>query len=145
MIIDGFPVSSYLWMGHHTAVGFPTKTQGGTIGSAHKTWDLLPPTIYPLRRDEGISWVKPSALSADMLYRDVELGGGANLGLGYCYRDIPVESLRARREEILRFSTRVDGVSIFGENTEGPAARNLPGPFFENDEHLYLPQAFGLN
>jgi hypothetical protein len=145
MIVDGIPVSRYLQMGHHTAIGFPTKAQGGTIGSAHKPWDMLPPTIYPLRRDEGMPWVKPSALSAKMLYRDVDLGGGSNLGLGYCYRNIPIESLRSSGEEALRFSTRVDRVSIFGENTQGGAARELPGPFFENDEYLYLPEVFGLN
>jgi hypothetical protein len=145
MMVNGYPATKYLKMGHHTAIGFPTRTQGGMIGSAHKPWDQLPPTVYPLRRDEGIPWVKPNALTDDTLYRHVELDGGANRGFGYCYRRIPVDGLRSTDSAPVQFATRVDDWTISGEETDSRQARNRPWPFFENDEYLYLPETFGLN
>jgi hypothetical protein len=143
---DGDPSTRYLAMGHHTAIGFPTRAHGGTIGSSHREWDLLPPTIFPMRRDEGIPWVKPSTLTDSTLYRDVELDSRANRGFGYCYRRIPPSVLGTTRNvPYFRFASRVDGLSILGEETDPRQARDRPWPFFETDEYLYLSQTFGLN
>jgi len=145
MSVDGHPAGRYLLMGEHTGIGFPTRAQGGAIGSAHRAWDLLPPTIFPLRRDEGLPWITSDVLQAGTLYRDVELDGDASRGFAYCYRRIPVYRPGDATNSGLRYATRVDGVSIFGEETDARMSRDRPWPFLERDEFLYFQEAFGLN
>jgi hypothetical protein len=90
---DGRKASAYSKLNYNVANGFPTNAQGGVLGSKHRSWDKLPPTVFPIRRDEGIPWVTRDYPTATTLYRDVELAGGENRGFAYCYAWVPGQYL----------------------------------------------------
>jgi hypothetical protein len=150
MIADGRKVTDYRRLNDYRADGFPTRAQGGTIGSKHETWDKLPPTVFPLRRDEGIPWLTPDYLTATTLHRHVDIFGGENQGFAYCYSQIPGDGLGVPAYLNGSFTTVVDGEPILGEksdmrSTETPTARDRPHSFFERDEYFYVQDTFGLN
>jgi hypothetical protein len=146
MIVDGRPVKAYTDLNDNVGNGFPTRRQGGLLRSKHRTWDKLPPTVFPIRRDEGIPWIKKDYLSATMLYRDVDLGDGALRGFAYCYAQIAGDGALGVPAYLNgAFSTRVDGEPIFGEGADDRIARERPWPFFERDEYFYTQDNFGLN
>lgn len=143
---DRHPVKDYLRLNYETSRGFPTRTRGGVIGSKHRPGDKLPPTIFPLQRDEGIPWVSPTGLTAKTLYRNVDLDSDANRGLAYCYGELSVDQYGSPAYATGNFATLVDGLPIVGEdtNTDEPL-RERPRPFFENDEYFYFQDDFSIN
>ncbi len=142
---DNNPSTKYLAMGHHTAIGFPTRARGGAIGSSHREWDMQPPTIFPMRRDEGIPWISADTLKAPALFRDVELRTDENRGLAYCYRTIPINGLRSDAVNEVSFVTRINGEKIYGEDADVRQQWERPWPFIERDQYLYFHSSFGLN
>lgn len=145
VLIDGRPISNYFRLNHHTGKGFPTRAQGGVFRSKHLPSDKLPPTVFPVRRDEGIPWVTEDFPTATALHRDVDQGDGAYQGFAYCYGSISGQDFQVPAYIKSDFSTRVDGEPIFGEATDGRPAHNRPWPFFERDEYFYFLDTFGLN
>jgi hypothetical protein len=143
--VDGRPISDYFRFNHRTGQGFPTRSQGGTIGSKQGSWDKLPPTIFPLRRDDGIPWIKKDYLSASVLYRDIDRNDDTYKGFAYCYGHVYGRSLRVPAYLTDSFHTRIDGEPILGEDIDGRTARDRPWPFFERDEYFYQQDNFGLN
>jgi hypothetical protein len=143
---DGRPFRDYLRLNYETSQGFPTRTHGGVIGSKHRPYDKLPPTIFPLQRDEGIPWVSTTALTAKTLYRNVDLGTGANRGRAYCYAELSGDQYGFPAYASGSFSTLVDELPIVGEdaNTDEPLHAR-PRPFFENDEYFYFQDDFSIN
>lgn len=144
-LIDGRPISDYFRLNDHRGNGFPTRAQGGIFRSKHRPSDKLPPTVFPVRRDEGIPWVTEDLPTATTLYRDIDQDGGAYQGFAYCYGGISAQDFHVPAYINGSFITRVAGEPIFGEATDGRLARNRPWPFFERDEYFYLPDNFGLN
>lgn len=143
--VDGRPIVDYFQLNHHTGRGFPTRLQGGTMGSEQRLWDKLPPTVFPLRQDDGIPWIKDNYLSVTILYRDIDRNDDAYKGFAYCYGHVYGRSLRVPAYLTGSFRTRIDGELIFGEDTDGRMARDRPWPFFERDEYFYQQDNFGLN
>jgi hypothetical protein len=143
--VDGRDAKAYSKLNYNTANGFPTRAQGGTIGSRHKPWDKLPPTVFPIRRDEGIPWATREYQTANKLYRDIVLDGGDMRGFAYCYAWVPGQYLGVPAYLNGNFETRVDGEPIFGEASDTRMPRDRPWPFFERDEYFYRQDSFGLN
>jgi hypothetical protein len=143
--VDGRKAGAYSKLTYNTADGFPTRAQGGILGSRHKPWDKLPPTVFPVRRDEGVPWVTQDFLTAATVYRDVELAGDETRGFAYCYARIPGQSLGVPAYVNGEFETRIDGSPIFGELSDMRTPRDRPWPFFERDEFFYYQDSFGLN
>lgn len=142
---DGQKVLAYSRLNDNRGDGFPTRAKGGVLGSKHRPWDKLPPTVFPLRRDEGIPWLEPDYLKAATLYRDVELAGDDNRGLAYCYARIPGLGLGVPAYLNGKFESRVDGLPIHGETSDSRAPHDRPWPFFERDEYFFYQDSFGLN
>ncbi len=142
MIVDGRPAGDYFHLNWHAANGFPTRAQGGRLYTKHKEWDPLPPTVFPLRTDEGIPWITKNHATATTLYRDIDIGKGMYQGFAYCYGSINFEVPAYLNDS---FQTRVDGEPIFGETTDERMPRDRPWPFFERDEYFYFEDRFGLN
>jgi hypothetical protein len=143
--VDGRDATAYSKLNYNVGDGFPTRAQGGVLGSKHRPWDKLPPTVFPIRRDEGIPWVTSRYPTATTLYRDVELADGKNRGLVYCFAWVPGQYLRVPAYLNGKFETRVDGEPVFGEASDTRMPRDRPWPFFERDEYFYRQDSFGLN
>lgn len=123
--------------------GFATRTGGGAFlrsGIASK--------VYPLRQDDGYPWATPALVSSATIYRDVDLLGGKNAGYANCYNtfrgggvitDAHIPNYHERR-----FLTRVDGELIQYQGMPGITPTDVPSPFFENDEYIYLEFHFEL-
>lgn len=146
VMADGREALAYSRLNDNRGNGFPTRAHGGIIGSKHEPWDKLPPTVFPLRRDEGIPWLTRDYTAAATLYRHVEVADGANQGFAYCYAQIPGNELGVPAYLNGGFETRIDGVPIFGESSDTRSPpRDRPFPFFERDEYFYYQDSFGLN
>lgn len=120
--------------------GFSTRNDGGNLDSIGG----VASEVFPRRADDGLPWLKPEVATTPVIYRDVDLAGGRNAGLAYCYHSLRVGSItEAHLPNYFdrHFATRVDGELVQFED-EGP---DFPSPFFENDEYFYLEFHFSLS
>lgn len=145
VLADGREARAYSKLNYNVGNGFPTRAQGGVLRSKHRAWDKLPPTVFPLRRDEGIPWLTRDFLTATTIHRNIDLAEGQNQGFAYCYADIAGQDLGVPAYSNGKFETRVDGHPIFGEELDSRTPRGRPWPFFERDEYFYRQDTFGLN
>jgi hypothetical protein len=145
----GRPMSDLYHYGYYRALGFASRAGGGLLHSYHKPYDPVPPIIYPLRADDGVPWITPSLASASTIYRYVDVAGGANQGLAYCYSSFRlVDSISTTHVPDYRqrqFLTRIDEELIEGEADNTSLGPDRPSYFFENDEFFYLQEIFGLS
>lgn len=120
--------------------GFPTFARGGEFRN-RPPFGHAPAKLFPMKQDEGIPWFTQEIANADVLYRDVELANGGNLGLLYCFLGIGSDLITAAgtgpEYAKRQFATRVDGHAISGEDADSRSYA-----FFENDQFLYQEVGF---
>jgi hypothetical protein len=129
------------------AQGYPTRNRGGMLRSG-RPWSKFPPTIFPMKANDGIPWVTPEAASAPIIYRDLDVEQESK-GLAYCYShlvgngvagDLHIPDYRSKI-----FLTRIGGELISGEREDDTAPLDRPRPFFQEDRYYYERFSFGLN
>lgn len=126
-------------------VGFPTRAGGGGEANAQHH-HLIPSPIFPVKSTDGIPWAGPElADPTHPIVRDLEIDGGRNLGLTYCYPrifgygdvgEMHIPGIMNRTVEL-----RIDGMPALKSAT-GEGGVSFPPVFFERDEYIYLPLGF---
>jgi hypothetical protein len=144
---DGHRLKDIVHFGHNQALGYPTRNRGGMLRSG-QPWSEFPPTIFPMRADEGIPWVGSEVAASQIIYREIETGD-ARKGFAYCYSLLVGNGVAGElhmpdyRKKV--FLTRVDGDVISGEEEDDTAPANRPRSFFQDDRYHYRRFEFGLN